>query len=154
MKSFKLWQTTALMPLEVQGPVLPFWNPPVNISLDLDCQLCSSSFSLKKPCWKMLFYLISHYTHSVTNEHHCITFFGSNFRARILTTCSLRPFTIENAKKIQNFDIFTKIWHRSWFGRIFQYIRCHPKLLIRFENSNWEYKDILYIILMLRISRF
>ena len=40
------------MPLEVQGPVLPFWNPPVNISLDLDCQGCSSSFSVKKAMLK------------------------------------------------------------------------------------------------------
>ena len=81
-------------------------------------------------------------------------FFWFKFQGQDLTTCSLRPFTIENAKKIQNFDIFTKIWHRSWFGRIFQYIRCHPKLLIRFENSNWEYKDISYIILIVETSGF
>ena len=58
-----------------------------------------------------------------------LLFFGSNFRARILTTYSLRLFTLENAKKnFQKIDIFTKIWHRSWFGRVCQYICCAPQI--------------------------
>ena len=40
------------MPIEVQGHVLPFWKPPINISLDLDCQGYSSSFSVKKAMLK------------------------------------------------------------------------------------------------------
>ena len=59
------------MPLEVQGPVLPFWNPPVNISLDLDCQGCSSSFSVKNTMLENAVLLNKSLLYrSVTNEHH------------------------------------------------------------------------------------
>ena len=50
--NFQLIHLVTLMPLKVQDRVLPFWKPPINISLDLDCQGYSSSFSVKKAMLK------------------------------------------------------------------------------------------------------
>ena len=37
-KMKKVWQSTTLVSLEIQGHVLPFWKPPIKICLEPDCQ--------------------------------------------------------------------------------------------------------------------
>ena len=48
---FKLWHLVTLMPLEVQGCVLPFWKPPINISKEPDCHGCCNALNV---CQAML----------------------------------------------------------------------------------------------------
>ena len=43
---FKLWHLVTLMQLEVQGGVLPFWKPPINISREPDCHGCCSALNV------------------------------------------------------------------------------------------------------------
>ena len=71
-----------LMPPEVQGHVLPFWKPPVNILWDLDCHWCCSTLNV---CQAMLKNCIrvSRLMHrtviskkSVLIARHCILLYG------------------------------------------------------------------------------
>ena len=49
--NFQLWHVVTLTPLEVQGNVLSFWKPLINISWDLDCHGCCSTVTV---CQAML----------------------------------------------------------------------------------------------------
>ena len=43
LREFQLWHPVSLMPLEVQGHVVPFRKPPINISLEPGCQGCCTT---------------------------------------------------------------------------------------------------------------
>ena len=59
------------MPLEVQGPVLPFWKPLINISKEPDCHGCCSALNISQGMLKIVFYLVSYYKLLKTNAQNC-----------------------------------------------------------------------------------
>ena len=70
----KLWLPVTLQPLEVQGHIVPFWKPPINVSLDPGCQGCCTLQMSTKACWKMMFYYIGYYIRKITNANDCNTY--------------------------------------------------------------------------------
>ena len=44
LRDFQLWRPVSSMPLEVQGLVVPFMKPPINISLETNHQECLFKF--------------------------------------------------------------------------------------------------------------
>ena len=59
------------MQLEVQGRVLPFWKPPINISKDPDCHGCCSALNISQVMLKIVFLLVSYYKLLNTNAQDC-----------------------------------------------------------------------------------
>ena len=52
LRDFQIWHPVSLMPLEVQGHVVPFWKPPINISLDLNSHECCSTLNVCQAVFK------------------------------------------------------------------------------------------------------
>ena len=77
-KNLKIWHPVTLVPLEVQGRVLPFWKPPINISKDPDCHGCCSALNISQVMLKIVFLLVSYYKLLNTNAHDC----NQNLRLR------------------------------------------------------------------------
>ena len=73
--NFQLWHLVTLMPLEVQGQILPFWKPLINTFQDLDCHGCCSTLKGCQAMLKIVFYLVCYYKHLISNEHHCKSHF-------------------------------------------------------------------------------
>ena len=59
------------MPLEVQGRVLPFWKPPINISKEPDCHGCCSTLNISQGMLKIVFFLASYCKRLKTNAQNC-----------------------------------------------------------------------------------
>ena len=71
LRDFQLWHPVSLMPLEVQGHVLPFWKPPINMSQDLDCHGGCSTVNVCQAMLKNRILLISYYKRLKTNAQDC-----------------------------------------------------------------------------------
>ena len=59
------------MPLEVQGRVLPFWKPLINIFKELDCHGCCSALNISQAMLKIVFLQVSYYKRLKTNVQNC-----------------------------------------------------------------------------------
>ena len=59
------------MHLEVQGRVLPFWKPPINILKEPDCHWCCSALNISQAMVKIEIYLVGYYKRLKTNAQDC-----------------------------------------------------------------------------------
>ena len=59
------------MPLEMQGCVLPFWIPLINISNESYCHGCCNTLNISQGMLKIVFYLVSYYKRLKTNAQNC-----------------------------------------------------------------------------------
>ena len=94
-KNFKIWNLVTLVPLKVQGCVLPFWKPPINISKDPDCHGCCSTLNISQAMLKFVSLLVSYYMRLKTNAPglYVLSFSYKNFKIWHLVT--LVPLEIQ-----------------------------------------------------------
>ena len=59
------------MLLEVQGRILPFWKPLINIFKKPDCHGCFSALNISQVMLKIVFLLVSYYKLLNTNAQDC-----------------------------------------------------------------------------------
>ena len=72
IKDFVKQVNTLWVPLDVQGRVLPFWKPLINIFKEPECHGCCSTLNISQAMQKIAFFLVSYYKRLKTNAQNCI----------------------------------------------------------------------------------
>ena len=70
-KNLKIWHPVTLVSIEVQGRVLPFWKPLINIFKEPDCHGCCTTLNISQAMLKIVFFLVSYYNLLKTNAQNC-----------------------------------------------------------------------------------
>ena len=70
-KNLKIWHPVTLVPPEVQGRVLPFWKPLINIFKELDCHGCFSALNISQAMLKIaiITIIVSRLMHRTVHTH-------------------------------------------------------------------------------------
>ena len=118
-KNLKIWHPVTLVPLEVQGRVLPFWKPLINIFKEPDCHGCCSALNVSQAMLKIVFLLVSYYKRLKTNAKDCIKLrsYLTPWRCN-----SFKGFMIGSAEVTFYHELVKKVEKIDFWGLIVDFI--------------------------------